>query len=72
MPIRIMNMCIWLVNLKDGMKVGDLLPIETYEKQLCLTAVTNKHKEQPISEIIDSSLKDKASMLTENKKEKLD
>ena len=69
--IRILNVSNQLVNLKAGMKVGDLLPIETTEKQMCLTIVTEEQQKQSISEIIDISLKNEASTLTVNKKQKL-
>ena len=71
MPIRILNLSNRLVNLKAGMKVGDLLPIETNEQQMCLTTETEEQQEQSISEIIDSSLKEEASTLTVNEKQKL-
>ena len=71
MPIRIVNVSNRLVNLKAGMKVEDMLPIETTEQQMCLTTVTEEQQEQSISEIIDSSLKDEASTLTESEKHKL-
>ena len=71
MPIRILNVTNRLVNLKAGIKGGDLLPIETTEKQLCLTTVIGEQQKFIIKEIIDSSLKDEASMLTINEKVKL-
>ena len=39
MPIRVLNVSNRFVNLKTGIKVGDLLPIEPTEQQLCLTTV---------------------------------
>ena len=48
MPIRILNVSNRLVKLKAGMKVGDLLPIETTENQMCLTTVTENQQEQSI------------------------
>ena len=71
MPIRILNVSNRFVNLKAGIKVGDLVPIEPTEQQLCLTTVVEEQNEITISEIIDSSLKDEASMLTANEKNKL-
>ena len=47
------------------------MPIETTEQQICLTTVTEEQQEQSISEIIDSSLKNEASTLTVNEKQKL-
>ena len=44
MPFRVLNVSNRLVNLKAGMKVGDLLPIETTEQQLCLTTITEDQK----------------------------
>ena len=54
MQIRVLNVSNRLVNLKAGVKVGDLLPIERTEQQLCLTTVAEEQKEPTISEIIDS------------------
>ena len=71
MPIRVLNISNQFVNLKAGMKVGDRLPIEPSEQQLCLSTMIGEQKEPTISEIIDSSLKDEASMLTANEKGKL-
>ena len=71
MPIRVLNVSNRLVNLKAGMKVGDLLLIETNEQQLCLTTITEDQKEQHAPEIITSSLKNEASMLQTNENEKL-
>ena len=71
MPIRVLNVSNRFVNLKAGIKVGDLLPIEPTEQQLCLTTVVEEQKEPTISEIIDSSLKDEESILKINDKEKL-
>ena len=71
MPIRVLNVSNRFVNFKAGIKVGDLLPIEPTEQQLCLTTVIGEQKKPTISEIINSSLKDEASMLTANKKDKL-
>ena len=59
------------MKLKAGIKVGDVLLIGPTEQQLCLTTVIEKQKEQTISEILNSSLKDEASMLAQNEKEKL-
>ena len=70
MPIRALNVSNRLVNLKAGMKVKDLLPIETNEQQLSHNA-NRGTKRQPISEIIDSYLIDKETMLTINVKEEL-
>ena len=42
MLIRILIVSNRLVNHKAGMKVGDLLPIETTEIQMCLTTVNKK------------------------------
>ena len=53
------------------MKVGDLLPIYTTEQQLWLKTVIKEQHESTVSEIIDNSLKNKASMLTANEKDKL-
>ena len=72
MKIRILNVSNRHVNLKTRIIVGDLLPIEPTEHQLCLTTVIIDSKEPTISEIIDSSFKDKDSMLTANEKDKLD
>ena len=71
MPIRVLNVSNRFVNLKGEIKVGDLLPIEPTEQQLCLTTVINEHNEPTISEILDSSLKDEASLLRANEKDKL-
>ena len=71
MPIRVLNVCNRLVNLKAGVKVGDLLPIEPTEQQLSLTTVVEKQKEPTISEIIDSFLKDEESILKISEKAKL-
>ena len=49
MPIRILNVSNRFVNLKAGINVGDLLPIEPTEQQLCLTTVIEEHKETTIS-----------------------
>ena len=53
------------------MKVGALLSIEPTEQQLCLTTVIKEQREPTISEFINSSLKDEASMETANEKDKL-
>ena len=71
MPIRVLNVSNRFVNLKAEIKVGDLLPIEPTEQQLCLTTVIEEQKEPTISEIIDNSFKDEASMLAANEKDKL-
>ena len=63
MPIRIINVSNQLVNRIAGIKVGDLLPIETNKQQLCLTTISKQH----ISTIIDSFVKDGALMLLQNK-----
>ena len=44
MPIRILNVSNRLVNHKAGMKVGDRMPIETTEQQMCLTTVTDEQQ----------------------------
>ena len=71
MPIRVLNVSNRFVNLKTGIKVGALFPIEPKEQQLCLTTVIEDLKKPTILEIIDSSMKDEASMLTANEKNKL-
>ena len=71
MPIRVLNVSNRFVNFKAGIKVGDLLPIEPTEQQLCLKTVIEEQQVQSISKIIDSFLKNKASTLTVNKKQKL-
>ena len=59
------------MNPKAGIKVGDLLLIEPTEQQLCLTTMNKKQKVPTISEIINSSLKNEALMLTAYEKDKL-
>ena len=67
MPIRVVNVSNRFVNLKAIMKVKYMLPIESTVQQLCIATVIEDHNEPTISEIIDSYLKNKASMLTANK-----
>ena len=48
MPIRVLNVSNQFVNLNTGIKVGDLLPIEPTEQQLCLTTVIDEQNEPTI------------------------
>ena len=68
MPIKILNVSNRLVNLIAKIEVGDLLPIETNKQHLCLTIIFKNQNKQLILKIIDSSLKDEASMLTKQNK----
>ena len=69
MPIRVLNMNNRLVNLKAGIKVTNLISIETNEQVLCFRTLTEKNQPQ-ISEIIDNIVKDEASMQTKHKQTK--
>ena len=70
-PVRILNVGNKTVTLKGGTKVGDLMPIEVREDELCLAMMTASEKEISINDIIDNALKDETSILTKNEKEKL-
>ena len=47
------------------------MPIETTKQQFCLTKVIEKQNDHTILQIINSSLKNEASMLTLDKNDKL-